>query len=167
MTTARFLDMYVGFGSCHHERQQQHWVLILAPQGSTNCTFYHVKRGPMGYQHCLESGQLLTDPRLASLDHIGVIPAVDQKLVYDISRLFPAERCHWYIVSVLEELEAIGILYKGTAQYYYALVPDSMFEESVGVDDIDDFSAMGELLQWRDFAEDMGWSNLFFDTCYF
>ncbi|KAL4875893.1 hypothetical protein BJY04DRAFT_223638 [Aspergillus karnatakaensis] len=172
MSPPIFLDMYVGFGICHHAAQQRHWMLILAPQGSTNCTFYHVKPDPYEYRHCLEVGQSLNNEDLHTVHHIGVIPAEDQKNFYAISRNIPPERCHWYLVEMLAELERAGLLYEGTAKHYVDLIPPSISEIEVNRSERHGYKAdyggiVDDLLDYREWVEGMGWHSLFFDTCYF
>ncbi|KAL5335969.1 hypothetical protein BJX70DRAFT_401027 [Aspergillus crustosus] len=168
MAASRFLDMYIGFGCCHSNMQQPHWMLVLAAQGSTNCTFYHSKRdSPTTYQHIIEAGQSLNDPRLKVLDHIGVIYPTDQRVFYDMTRIVPPQRCHTYVVAVLEQLEIHGLIYEGSAGYYQEQVPDSVMEQSTGGLDIDDYEAIAQLLDLQAYNDEMGWGDLYFDTCYY
>ncbi|KAL4915407.1 hypothetical protein BDW62DRAFT_203716 [Aspergillus aurantiobrunneus] len=146
MTYFPYLDMYIGVGRSSDYRHQAHWVLILAAHGSTSCTFYHIKGGPTDYQHFIEVGQSLHDPRLTFLDRIGCIPAMFQKTVYEITRYVQPRRCHWYIVAVLHELENTGLLGLGHASHYEALVQPSMWEVAARSTEMQEFISAADLV---------------------
>ncbi|KAL3479587.1 hypothetical protein BJX99DRAFT_255314 [Aspergillus californicus] len=166
--TFQQLDIYVGAGLLDDPGQQRHWVLILTPRDSAgNCTFYHVKGGPANYMHSIQAGQTLYDPRIKFLDHIGTIPATEQKTVYELSRWIPACRCHMYIVAILVELEGLGLIAPGLSAFYHSQVNASLFQQSILELRMDELSVATALVDISNAIMVSARTNLEVCTCFF
>ncbi|KAL2833882.1 hypothetical protein BDW59DRAFT_156683 [Aspergillus cavernicola] len=167
MSTTRYLYMYIAMGQKDREERQRHWFLVIAPNNSFNCTFYHATPIDSGYKHTIQIGQSLLDPRIAYINHIGTIPASEQKIVYDLTRSVMPQRCHCYIVSLLDALNLRGLIDPYQQEIFEAEVPPSMFWHARDMG-LEAETAAGTLIDAARFVrEELGVDSVSYCACFF
>ena len=116
-------EIYVGF--CHRRPTNDplHWILIVRPQGSQRCTWYHVEGGAtQGYSLKIQANKRMDSFGVASKQFIGRIDEKDIGKLRASAQSISMQRCQRWTVEVLGSLERKGLVPGGTTNRFAAQV---------------------------------------------
>ncbi|KAL4912871.1 hypothetical protein BDW62DRAFT_206107 [Aspergillus aurantiobrunneus] len=127
----QLFDLYIGMTD--RSNYPEHWVFMLAGQGSDRCTLYHMGGGfpPSSYFHSIETNKPLNHDKLVTREKICSIPASRVPEFRDAVFAVPPHHCQRYVIAVVERLEDKGLVPKGTAARYVPRLQVDFFDGPV------------------------------------
>ncbi|KAH9863700.1 hypothetical protein J1614_009632 [Plenodomus biglobosus] len=126
------LDVYIAFGQ-RRGNDPLHWILLVSPTGTDQCTWYHVTGGPTqgkNYSLMIQANKRMNSFGIASKELVGRIEEKDINKLKASAQKPSLQRCQRWTCDVLEDLERKGLIVVGTAAKYRRRIEPSPHERS-------------------------------------
>lgn len=112
---------------CHRRADggPRHWMIVLHPPGSRNCTWFHVVLDEMGEYHLqIQAGKRFDSFGIEYKQYVQIIDQKNLRKVQAAAQAVPMQRCQLWTVEVLGKLERKGLVPEGTAHYFASQVEE-------------------------------------------
>lgn len=127
------LQLWVAFGK-RRGNDPLHWILMVASEDGSDCTWYHVTGGPTlntAYKLVIQNKRFKSFG-VTEHHYVADIDAKDLNKVKASAQSAPMQRCQRWSVEVLADLERKKLVPAGTAQYWSSRIETSPYEATAG-----------------------------------
>jgi hypothetical protein len=129
MSSSAILDLYVAFGQ-RRGQNPLHWIILIVPEGSDRCTYYHVVGGPTqgkNYELQIQPNKRVYSRGISAREYIGTIAKSNLNKLKASAQRIPPQSCQSWVVRFLEDVERKGLVAQGTVATWQTKMEPSLY----------------------------------------